>query len=262
MSTDPAQLLANGLHLGHQKNKVNPKAKRFIHSYQKGTSIIDLIQTAEKLDVAKEFISTLGKDGKVLLIIATKKAAKQPVSEICNEHGLPHLTNKWVGGFLTNFPEVSQNIKKMNDMRSGLADGTWNDLPKHERTQLEKKLNKMASVYGGVEKLTHLPDAVFILDLKKEKGAFKEATMLKIPVIAVVDTNVSPEDVTYPIPANDDAISSITFIMNEIAASYKGTASKAAAKTEKTETEVVETEKKPATKKVKVAKAKTAKAKK
>ncbi|OGK29675.1 30S ribosomal protein S2 [Candidatus Roizmanbacteria bacterium RIFCSPLOWO2_01_FULL_42_14] len=228
--TDPSQLLAHGLHLGHQKNKVHPKAKVFIHSYQHGTSVIDLIQTASQLDKAKEFVSALGKEGKILLVIATKKVAKYPVSEVCIEHSLAHLTNKWVGGFLTNFPEVSKNIKRMNDLRKVQADGSWGDMPKHERTQLEKKLNKVSSIYGGVEKIEALPDAIFIIDIKKEKGSLKEANMLGIPVVAVVDTNVSPDDVTYPIPANDDAIASITFVMKEIAQAYTGGKTKPKAK--------------------------------
>lgn len=224
---DPAALLLHGLHLGHQKNKIHPKAQRYIHSYQKGTSIIDLFQTAEKLTEATAFCESLAKDGKTLMVIATKKVARKPVSDICIENSIAYMTNKWVGGFMTNFPEVSSNIKKMNDLKVAQDVNSFGDLPKHERIQLEKKLNKITSIYGGVATLDALPGAVFIIDIKKERNALKEATQMGIPVVAVVDTNVSPEGVTYAIPANDDAVTSITFIMQAIAQAYRGKKAKA-----------------------------------
>lgn len=219
-NSDPAQLLAHGLHLGHQKNKISPKAKRYIHSYQKGTSIIDLMQTATLLDEAKKYITDLAKDGKTLMVVATKKVARQPVSEICAEYNIPYMTNKWVGGFLTNFSEVSQNIKKMNDLRVAQTEDGWTAYPKHERIQMEKKLNRIASVYSGVAKMEKAPDALFIIDIKKEKNALNEANQMGVPTVSIVDTNVNPDPVTYPIPANDDAITSITFLMKEIAETY------------------------------------------
>lgn len=219
--TNPQDLLAHGLHLGHKKNKVHPKSGDYIHSYQKGTSIIDLIQTATLLDEAKKQVAEMAKEGKVLLVVATKKIARQPVSAICQEHNIPFMTNKWIPGFLTNFSEVSKNIKHMNDFRQAQKDGAWNELPKHERTQNEKQLNKIASVYGGVAQLEKAPDAVFIIDIKKEANALKEALQMKLPAIAVVDTNVNPQEVTFPIPANDDAITSIEYLMKEIAEAYK-----------------------------------------
>ena len=218
--TDPKKLLAHGLHLGHKKNKVHPKANRYIHSFQGGTSIIDLFQTAELLDEAKRAAAEFGKEGKVLLVVGTKKLARQSVSELCKEHNVPYMTNKWVGGFLTNFPEISQNIKRMNDARQAQKDGAWNDLPNHEKVQNEKRLNKIASVYGGVEALEKLPDAVFIIDIRKEANALTESIQTHLPTIAVVDTNVNPEDVTFPIPANDDAITSIEYVAREIIEAY------------------------------------------
>lgn len=228
--TDPKKLLQHGLHLGHKKNKVHPKAQTYIHSYQKGTSIIDLIQTSEYLDEAKKFVSGLSKDGKNILFVATKKAAREPVSRIAREHGISHMTNKWVGGFLTNFAEISKNIELMKKLKDDQKAGAWRTLPKHEQVQLEKQINKMSSIYAGVESLEKLPDALFIIDIKKEKNALTEALRLHIPVIAVVDTNVNPQDVTYPIPGNDDAISSIEYIAQEIADAYAKKAEKKAEK--------------------------------
>lgn len=227
---NPKTLLTHGLHLGHQKNKVHPKSRRYIHSYQRGTSIIDLIQTATLLDEAKKQVSQLAQEGKTLVVVATKKIARQPVSAICQEYGIPYITNKWIAGFLTNFAEISKNIQRMNDARKAEADGLWNELPKHERTQLEKELNKVTSVYGGVSQLEKVPDAVFIIDIKKEANALKEALQIRVPAIAIVDTNVNPEDVTFPIPANDDAITSVEYIMKEIAEAYKGASSKVVTK--------------------------------
>lgn len=219
-TSNPKELLAQGLHLGHKKNKVHPKAQTYIHSYQKGTSIIDLIQTAELLDEAKKFVSELAKEGKTIMFVATKKVARKPVSDICAEHNIPCMTNKWVGGFLTNFEEISKNIQRMNEQREQQKNGGWESLPKHERTQMEKKLNRIASVYSGVADLKKAPDALFIIDIRKEANALNEALQVGLPAVAVVDTNVNPEDVTYPIPANDDAISSITFLTTEIAETY------------------------------------------
>ena len=184
---DPAELLMHGLHLGHQKNKIHPKAQRFIHSFQKGTSIIDLFQTAEKLSEAVAYCESLAENGKSLMVIATKKVARKPVSDICIENSISYMTNKWVAGLMTNFQEVSSNIKKMNDLRVAQEVNSFGDLPKHERIQLEKKLNKITSIYGGVATVEKLPDAVFIIDIKKEKNALKEASQSGIPVIAVVD---------------------------------------------------------------------------
>ncbi len=228
--TDPKTLLAHGLHLGHKKNKVNPKAQEYIHSFQGGTSIIDLFQTAEALDKAKAYATELGKEGKKLLVVATKKIAREPVTKACVDNDVHYITNKWVAGFVTNFAEISKNIKKMNDMRQKQKDGAWNDLPHHEKVGLEKQLNKIASVYGGVATMEKEPDAVFIIDIRKEANALNESNIVGIPSIAVVDTNVNPLDVTYPIPANDDAISSITYVAEEIVNAYAEGKKKATAK--------------------------------
>ncbi len=219
--TQPKDLLAHGLHLGHKKNKVHPKANRYIHSYQNGTSIIDLFKTSELLDAALEEITRMAKDGKTILVVATKKIARQPVSSLCQEYGIPYMTNKWVPGFLTNFEEVSKNIKRMNAARVAQKDGSWDELPKHERTQLEKELNKTASVYAGVATLEKLPDAVFIVDIRKEANALKEALQSKIATFAIVDTNVNPEHVAFPIPANDDALTSIEYVTNAVVQAAK-----------------------------------------
>lgn len=218
--SDPQKLLQYGLHLGHKKQKVHPKSRKFIHSIEKGVSIIDLFKTAELLDIAKDFIKKLGTENKVVLFVATKKVGRDTVTALCKEMNVFYMTNKWVGGLLTNYPEISKNIERMNLMREEQATEAWNKLIKHERVALEKKLNRIASIYDGVSQLKALPDALCILDIKKESNAVIEAERIGIPVVAVVDTNVDPDVVDYPIPANDDAVLSIKFLMEELIGSY------------------------------------------
>ena len=220
MTIDPAELLTYGLHLGHKKNKIHPKAQRYIYSLDKGISIIDLFQTAECLEVAKKFIASLAKEQKELIVVASKKGAREVVTEICKEHNIPHMTNKWVGGFLTNFDQVLKNINKMNQMRQEETEGAWNELPKHERTALHKKLHRIETIYGGVAMVSKHPDALFIVDIRKEHNAANEAQQCGIPTVAVVDTNVNPENIQYPIPANDDAVLSVKYITEAIINAY------------------------------------------
>lgn len=221
--SDPATLLSYGLHLGHKKTKVHPKSRQYIYKLENGTSIIDLFKTAELLDAAKAYMSGLAQEGKSVLFVGTKKVAREALNEHNEKHNLMHMTNKWVGGFLTNFEEVSKNIIRMNELRKAQAEGTWSSMPKHERNALEKKLNKIASIYGGVSAMDKLPDVVFIVDVRKEKNALTESMQLKIPTVAITDTNVDPDDVTYPIPANDDALTSVKYIIDEIIEAYTGT---------------------------------------
>lgn len=232
-STDPSELLTYGLHLGHKKNKIHPKAQRYIHSIEKGVSIIDLFQTATLLDDAKNFAQELGAQNKSLVVVASKRGAREIVTELCKEHNVPYMTNKWVGGFITNFEQVLKNIQKMNKMREDETSGAWEDMPKHERTAEHKKLHRIETIYGGVASLTELPDALFVVDIRKEHNAVVEANQRNIATIAMVDTNVNPEHITYPIPANDDAVLSIKYVAEAIITAYADAKSKAAAKEEK-----------------------------
>ena len=218
--TTPEDLIAHGVHLGHKAFKVHPRSKQYIYQIESGTSIIDLFQTADLLEQAKQAAFELGKNGKVLLVVATKKQTKEIVAQLCAENNISYLTNKWVGGFLTNFGAISQNIKKMNTLSVEKENGDWSQFVKHERTGLEKKLNRISEIYKGVASLTKTPDALFLVDIKKENNAVLESRMEHLPTIAMVDTNTNPDLVDYPIPANDDAISSVTFIVNEIIGSY------------------------------------------
>jgi small subunit ribosomal protein S2 len=232
-NTDPSELLTYGLHLGHKKNKIHPKSKRYIHSIEKGVSIIDLFQTADLLDKAKAYVETLGKENKSLVVVASKRGAREVVTEICKEHNVPYMTNKWVGGFFTNFDQVLKNIEKMNTMREEETTGGWDSMPKHERVYQHKKLHRIETIYAGVSSLKALPDAVFVVDIRKEHNAVVEATQRDISTVAIVDTNVNPEVITYPIPANDDAVLSIKYIAESIIKTYADAKAKAKDKAEK-----------------------------
>lgn len=218
--TDPETLIKAGLHLGHKAKKINPRAKQFIHKIEKGACIIDLFQTAEQLDRAKQFVFDLGEGGKSLLIVATKKQAKNLASQIALENNIFYITEKWTGGFITNFDEIFKNIKKLKELIDQKADGSLAKLPKHELVGVDKKITRTKKIYGGVLNMERLPDAVFIIDIKKEANAAAESRNRQIPTIAVVDTNCDPTLVDHPIVANDDSISSIDYLLHEIVGAY------------------------------------------
>ncbi len=214
------ELFAAGSHLGHKSNKIHPKAKKYIYTIDHGSSIIDLSQTVKLLDNAKEFVATLAKNKKTLLVVVTKRVALGFVNELCKKNGLPYITVKWPAGLLTNFDMIVKNVKKLKSMKEEKEKGEWNKFVKHEQIKLQKKLNKLEKFYGGIASLEKLPDAVFIVDVKKEKNAVKEAVEKKLPIVAIVDTNVDPVHINYPIPGNDDAATSIEYFVKEIVEAY------------------------------------------
>lgn len=207
-------LLEAGCHFGHKTEKWHPKAASFIFQEKGGIHIIDLAQTRDGLKKASEYVKTLAQEGKTLLFIATKRQAKGVVTEAAKKAACSYLTNRWIGGFITNWPEIKKNIDKLLKFRMERLDGSWKKFPKHEIVNLEKILRKLEAIYGGVAQMTGLPDAVFVVDIKKEDSCVLEAVRKEIPVIAIVDTNADPYQVDYPIPANDDAVGSIRYIVN------------------------------------------------
>lgn len=210
------ELFKNDCHLGHKKNKVHPKAKKYIYTYNNGISIIDLNKTVDLLEQAKKYILDLQKNNKKLLVVATKKILSEAIKNICQKYNLPYVNIKWPAGLLTNFETLTKNVKKLKNLRKEKEEGKWNQYVKHEQIKLEKKLKKLEKFYQGIESLEKIPDAIFIIDIKKEKNAFKEAISQKIPIIAIVDTNVDPSLINYPIPANDDSLSSVQYIVEDL----------------------------------------------
>ena len=220
IKTNPEDLLAAGVHFGHKQWRIHPKAKRYIYKIERKASIIDLFKTAVELDRAREFVYNLGKEGKILLVVATKKQVKAEVADLCVTYAVPYLTTKWTGGFLTNFDEISKNIKKMQQGKKDETEGAWAELPKHETVKLKKDLNRIERIYKGVDTLTKVPDCLFIIDIKKENSAVLESKRLNITTVALADTNADPTLVDYPIPGNDDAITSVNCIVSAILESY------------------------------------------
>jgi small subunit ribosomal protein S2 len=213
-------LLEAGCHFGHKVEKWHPKAASFIYQARDGLHIIDLAKSRQGLIKAGEFIRKLAQEGKNILFVATKRQAKGVVAEAAKKAGIPFLTTRWIGGFVTNWEQVEKNIAKFNRMKKEKTDGSWSKFPKHEQIQLEKILRKIESVYTGVADLSSLPDSIFIVDIKKEIACLREAIKQEITTVAIVDSNADPNLVDYPIPANDDAVGSIKFIANYLADAY------------------------------------------
>lgn len=213
-------LLEAGCHFGHKAERWHPKASSFIYASREGIHIIDLAKTRNLLLKAAEFVQELGKAGKTLLMVGTKRQAKGVVTDAAKKAGCAYLTNRWIGGFFTNWNEVKKNLDKLNSMRRDRDNGAWNKFPKHEQVKLAKHLRKLELVYEGVAHLTSLPDVVFIVDVKKEVNCLKEAVMRAVTTVAIVDTNSDPTPIDYIIPANDDAVGSIQFIVDFISDAY------------------------------------------
>ncbi|MFA6016597.1 MAG: 30S ribosomal protein S2 [Patescibacteria group bacterium] len=214
------ELFAAGAHLGHKSNRVHPKTNKYIYSFENGVSIIDLTKTADYLEKAKKYVSELGANGKILLVVCTKKIASNLTKELCTKNNLPYINTKWPAGLLTNFEMIIKNVKKLNTMKEEKEKGEWNKFVKHEQVKLDKDLNKLEKFYGGISDLKKLPDAVFMIDIKKEKNSVKESGEMKITTVAVTDTNANPDPINYPIPGNDDSLTSIEYFLKEIIEAY------------------------------------------
>lgn len=215
------EMLKNGVHFGHQTKYWHPKMKPYIHTSRGGLYIIDLEKTAEKLKQACDFISkTVGSGGKVLFV-STKQQAQPIIQAAVKEVKMPYVTDRWIGGTLTNFNNITKLVKRLKDLRQKRDGGELEKYTKLERLKFNEEIEYLEKLVGGIENLEKLPQALFIIDIKKEKTAVREARNKKIPIVAMVDTNVNPELVDYPIPANDDATKSIKFIVRTIIESIK-----------------------------------------
>ncbi len=200
------QMLEAGCHFGHQTRRWNPKMKRFIFGERNGVYIIDLEQTMTRVETAYVFARDLVAGGGTILFVGTKKQAQDPVRDWADKSGMPYVNERWLGGMLTNFETISKRVNKMQEYERMVETGEFEAMPKKEALLLSRELIKLQKNLSGISKMTRRPDAVFVLDTLKEHIAVTEANKLGIPVIAVVDTNVDPDVVTFPIPGNDDAI--------------------------------------------------------
>ena len=200
------QLLEAGVHFGHQTRRWNPKMKRFIFGERNGIYIIDLNQTLERTGVAYEFVRDLVADGGTILFVGTKKQTQDAIARFAQQCGMPYINERWLGGMLTNFSTISGRVKKMQEYERMRAAGDFEAMPKKEALILGRELEKLERNLGGIRNMNRLPDAVFIIDTKKEHIAVTEANKLGLPIVAVVDTNCDPDVIQYVIPGNDDAI--------------------------------------------------------
>jgi small subunit ribosomal protein S2 len=210
------ELLEAGVHFGHQTRRWNPKMRRFIFGERDGIYIIDLLQTEQLLREAREFASQLARRGGTVLFVGTKKQARDAIQETAEMADMPFVNHRWLGGLLTNFHTISQRIKRLHDLERYETEGQLQLLPTRERMALQADLEKLRANLGGVKDMQRVPDAVFVIDLKTEAIAVREAQRLRIPIIGLVDTNCDPDGIDYVIPGNDDAIRSCSAITRAI----------------------------------------------
>lgn len=220
-------LLEAGCHYGHQTRRWDPKMKPFIFTSRNGIYILDLKQTILCADKAYSFLHNVAAKGGTVLFVGTKKQAQEAIVEEATRAGMPYVSNRWLGGLLTNFVTMRSRVEYMQDLEAMQNDGRMEVLPKKEQALLQKEYDKLQKNLGGVVEMKRLPDAIFVIDTKREEIAIKEAQRLGIPVVGVIDTNSDPDVIDYPIPANDDAIRSIALmckIVSEAVLSGKGEA--------------------------------------
>lgn len=217
---DLEQLLELGCHFGHQKAKWHPKMAEYIYMEKDGVHIFDLAKTAAQLQLAYNLVYQLGSQGKTLVVVGTKKQAKELVDEAAEKAGVMHITSRWLGGLLTNWDQVRKSLQRMIDIEKGLENGAYKGYTKYEVTQLEKELARLQRFFGGIRTLKGKPDALFVIDPKREKIAVQEARSMGVPVIAVADSNADPSDIDIVIPSNDDARKCIQFMVEQILEAY------------------------------------------
>jgi small subunit ribosomal protein S2 len=223
------ELLDAGVHFGHLRRKWNPKMLPYIFAEKKGIHIIDLNRTIEKMDEAAAMIKQMAKSGKKILFVATKKQAKEVVKEAAKRVNMPFVTERWLGGMLTNFATIRKSVKKMQSIEKMLTDGTLESVTKKEKLVLSREKEKMERVLGGISNMNRVPSAVFLVDITHEHIALKEAQRLNINTFGIVDTNSDPTKIDFAIPGNDDASKSIYILTNFIAdAIAEGLAERAA----------------------------------
>ncbi len=211
------QLLEAGVHFGHQTRRWNPKMQPFIFMDRNGIHIIDLQQTVTRLNEAYKFIEQLAASGGTILFVGTKKQAQEAVAEEAKRCGMFYVNQRWLGGMLTNFQTIQSRIRYLRDLEARRDRGDFERLPKKEVQRLQDDITRLERILGGIKDMRRLPNALFIVDTRKERTAVLEARRLDIPIIALADTNTDPDEMDYPIPANDDAIRAVRLLCGKIA---------------------------------------------
>jgi small subunit ribosomal protein S2 len=205
------KLLEVGAHFGHQYKRWNPKMKPFMYAVKDGIFVFDLIKTNDQLIEALEVLTEASKNGKTILIVGTKKQAKQKVVEVGEATGCPYVSERWLGGTLTNFMQIKRSVDRLSDLDSKIASKEYT---KKEKLLMERKVEKIKKACGGIFKLDRIPDLMIIVDVHREKGAIAEARNLRIPTIGIIDSNADPNKVNWPVPMNDDATKAIEYVLD------------------------------------------------
>ncbi len=214
---DIKKLLEAGAHFGHKTERWHPKMAPYIHSKRGGTHIIDLAQTVTGLESALSFITKTASEGKQILLVGTKRQAQDIVKKAAVDTNMPYVTERWLGGMITNWNTIGGRVKHMVDLENRMASGELaNKYNKLEVQRFQEEIDQMNVLYGGVKEMNSRPGALFVVDIVNDVNAVREANKLKIPIVALVDTNADPSQVTYPIPANDDAIKTIQLVMDYV----------------------------------------------
>jgi small subunit ribosomal protein S2 len=211
------QLLEAGVHFGHQTRRWNPKMRRFIFTERNGIHIIDLQQTVTRLEDAINFVRDTVADGGDVLVIGTKKQARETVEAESSRAGLPYVNNRWLGGTLTNFRTIRNRVQHLIRLENSVAAGEFSRLTKKEQLDIANEIERLNRHFGGIKHMDRLPSAAFVIDTVKESIAVAELTRLNIPIVSLVDTNCDPDPISYPIPSNDDAIRAIKLILGKVA---------------------------------------------
>jgi small subunit ribosomal protein S2 len=217
---DLTELLEAGVHFGHQSSKWHPRMKEWIYMEKDGVHIFDLAKTAAQLQQAYNAAYELGKTGKTLVIVGTKRQAREVVVESAKEHNVPYISSRWLGGLLTNWEQVRKSLKQMKDIEEGLKTDKYAKYTKYERLQLEKQKIRLERFFVGIKDLKNSPDALFIIDTSREKIAVKEATSMGVFTMGLVDTNSNPDSVDIVIPANDDGRKSLQYVISAVLKGY------------------------------------------
>jgi small subunit ribosomal protein S2 len=208
------ELLETGAHFGHQSKRWNPKMEEYLYGVEGGVHIFDLAKTKAALEEALEFLSNSVKEGKTVLLLGTKKQIKAKIKEVALEVGMPYVDERWLGGTISNFPQMKKSLKKLSEMKENLTLGAYNKFTKKERLLIEREVTRLERFFGGLGNIDKIPEVLFVVDTKHEAGAVREARAKGVIVVGLTDSNADPSVVDYPIPMNDDASRAVTYVLD------------------------------------------------
>ncbi len=221
LSIDVRDLLKAGCHLGHKQAKTNPKAKENVYAIKNGVAVFDLIKSMEHLQAACDFLHQQAKAGKKIILVGTKRQAREVVKRVAEETGMPYVTTRWLGGTVSNWDQIKKNIDRLSDLKKGMEENRFVENTKKEKLMIAKDIIRLERIVGGLAKLDKIFDVIFAVDAGFEKTAIREAKFKNIPVVAMVDSDTDPAIVDYPIPLNDDNVKSVSLIVEEVGRAIK-----------------------------------------